>query len=83
MEISARKDVPVRETWDLSLIFTEESQMWEALDALKNEVKTFVETYAGKLTTAEKIVACLDDQEKILPEISRIWQYSGLAVEAD
>ena len=83
MELSARKDVPVRETWDLSLIFHEESQMWEALDALKEKVKTFAETYAGKLTTAEMIVACLDEQEAFLPEIGRIWSYTGLAVEAD
>ena len=68
MALCARKDVPVQETWDLGLIFAEESQMWEALDALKKQVRTFVDTYAGKLTTAEKIVACLDEQEAFLPE---------------
>ena len=83
MALCARKDVPVRETWDLSLIFAEESQMWEALDALKKRVGTFVETYAGKLTTAEKIVACLDEQEAFLPAMGNIWSYSALAVEAD
>ena len=83
MELCARKDVPVEQTWDLSLIFAEERQMWEALDRLKATVKAFVERYAGHLDSAEQIVRCLDEQEQFLPEISRIWQYSGLAVETD
>ena len=83
MELCARKDVPVQETWDLGWIFAEESQMWEALDALKKQVKTFVDTYAGKLNTAEQIVACLDAQEAFLPTMGNIWSYTGLAVETD
>ncbi len=83
MELCKRKDVPVAETWDLSLIFKEEKRMWEALERLKAETAKFVETYAGKLNKAETVVACLDEREKLLIEISRIWQYSGLAVETD
>ena len=83
MALCARKDVPVEQTWDLSLIFADESRMWEALEALKAKVQVFAETYAGKLDTAAKIVACLDELEAIQPEMGRIWQYSGLAVEAD
>ena len=83
MELRARKDVPVAETWDLSLIFKEEKLMWEALEGLKAETAAFVERYAGKLNTAEQIVACLDEREKLQIEGGRIWQYAGLAVEAD
>ncbi len=83
MELVNRKDVPVQETWDLSLIFPEETQMWEALKKTKEDVKRFVEKYAGHLNKAETIVECLDDMEKMLPVISRIWSYTGLAVEAD
>ena len=83
MELCARKDVPVEQTWDLSLIFAEEKLMWEALDKLKAAVKVFVESYAGKLNTAERIVACLDEMEQFMPMVSRIWQYAGLAVETD
>ncbi|MBR0436298.1 MAG: oligoendopeptidase F, partial [Clostridia bacterium] len=61
MELCARKDVPAEQTWDLSLIFADEKQMWEALERVKKEVAKLVETYAGKLTTAERIVGCLDD----------------------
>ena len=83
MELCKRKGVPVELTWDLSLIFPEEAKMWEALEALKARVKAFAETYAGKLDSAAKIVACLDELETLEPEIGRIWQYTGLAVEAD
>lgn len=83
MELCKRKDVPVELTWDLSLIFPEEAKMWEALEALKARIKAFAETYAGKLDSAAKIVACLDELETLEPEIGRIWQYTGLAVEAD
>ena len=83
MELWKRKDVPAELTWDLSLIFAEEGQMWEALDALKKRVGAFVEAYSGELNSAEKIVQCLDDLETILPEADRIALYAGLAVETD
>ena len=83
MELCARKDVPVEQTWDLSLIFPEEKQMWEALDQTKAEVRKFAETYAGRLNTADMIVKCLDDMGPIRISIERIWCYTGLAVETD
>ena len=83
MELRARKDVPAEQTWDLSLIYAEERLMWEDLEKVKAEVKQFADTYAGRLTAAETIVRCLNDMEKIQCTISRIWSYSGLALEAD
>ena len=68
MELKARKDVPVEETWDLSLIFENEQKMWDTLEETKAAVKNVVETYAGKLNTAENIVGCLDAMEQILAE---------------
>ena len=83
MELAARRDVPVGETWDLSLIFREEKEMWQALEETKNDVKKLCETYKGNLVTADRIVSCLDEMEPLLVQISRIWCYSGLAVETD
>ena len=83
MELVARKDVPVEQTWDLSLIFPDEKAMWEALEQTKERVKRFVETYQGNLNTAENIVSCLDEMEQILPSIGNCWSYAGLALEAD
>ena len=83
MELVARKDVPVEETWDLSLIFPDEKSMWDALEKTKADVKRFAETYAGKLNTADNIVRCLDELEQIWQAVERIWDYSGLAMETD
>ena len=83
MELCSRKDVPVEETWDLSLIFENERQMWDALEETKAAVKKVVDTYAGKLNTAENIVNCLDEMEQIRIASSKIWSYTGLAVETD
>ena len=83
MELCARKDVPIEQTWDLSLIFPDDQAMWKSLEQLKADVKRFVETYAGKLNTAETIVHCLDEMELIEQTVGRIWQYAGLALEAD
>ena len=83
MELCKRKDVPAEQTWDLSLIFPQEQQMWEALEQLKANVRQFVATYAGQLCSAEKIVQCLNDLEPLLPEMSRISSYASLAVETD
>ena len=83
MELAKRKDVPVEQTWDLSLIFPDEKAMWESLEESKARVKRFVETYAGKLNTAENIVSCLDEMEQIQPLIGNCWSYAGLALETD
>lgn len=83
MELCARKDVPVEQTWDLSLIFPDDQAMWKSLEQLKTDVKRFVETYAGKLNTAEAIVCCLDEMELLEQMAGHLWQYAGLALEAD
>ena len=83
MELAARKDVPVEQTWDLSLIFPDEKTMWESMERTKADVKRFVETYAGKLNNAENIVKCLDEMEQLLISIGNCWSYAGLALEAD
>ena len=83
MELCSRKDVPVEQTWDLSLIYADEKLMWEELEKTKADVKQFAETYSGNLNTAENIVKCLDDMEPIRLAMSRIWSYTGLALEAD
>lgn len=83
MELYTRKDVPIEQTWDLSLIYSEEKLMWEELENTKKAVNRFVEAYSGKLDTAERIVKCLDEMELILQSLLLIWSYSSLALEAD
>ena len=83
MAVCARKDVPVEETWDLSLIFENEQQMWDTLEETKTAVRQVADTYAGRLNTAGSIVRCLDEMEQIRIAMDRLQSYTGLAVETD
>ncbi|MBR4767899.1 MAG: oligoendopeptidase F [Lachnospiraceae bacterium] len=83
MPIPKRSEVPVRETWDLSLIYPTE----EAFDADEKETRERVDriekTYKGKLDTAEAIVNCLDEAEQIYIKMDHLGTYTGLALEVD
>ena len=83
MKLNARREVPVEETWDLSLIFPDESAMWTALEQLKEKGKAFASAWEGKLDTADRIVRCLDEMEQLLIAAARLSSYAGLALEAD
>ena len=83
MELCRRKEVPVEQTWDLSLIYAEEKCMWEELEQTKQKVQRFSETYSGKLNTAGMITECLREMEPILQAFERVGAYNGLAMEAD
>ena len=83
MEPLMRKDVPVEETWDLSLIYPTEEAFEEAVEQFKALADGICEKYQGKLNTADAIVACLDEYEELEKLAGLIGSYSGLAVEVD
>lgn len=57
MELKARKDVSTDLTWDLSLIYESEDEMYRDVDACKSLCAHMVEAYQGKLHTPEAINA--------------------------
>ena len=83
MQVLSRREVPVEETWDLSLIYEDEQEMWAALERTKEETAGFSEKYLGKLNTASMIVNALDELEAIEIAMDRIGSYVFLAMEAD
>ncbi|MBQ4424703.1 MAG: oligoendopeptidase F [Lachnospiraceae bacterium] len=83
MEPVMRKDVPVEETWDLSLIYPTEEAFEEAAAQMKALADEICEKYQGKLTDADAIVSCLDDYEELQKLAGLVGSYSGLAVEVD
>ena len=83
MQMLSRREVPVEETWDLSLIYEDEQEMWAALERTKEETAGFSEKYLGKLNTASMIVNALDELEAIEIAMDRIGSYVFLAMEAD
>lgn len=83
MTLLKRGEVPAELTWDLSLIYADENEMWADLERTKARVDKLCDTYQGRLTTARMIVDCLDETEQILIACSALSAYSGLAQEAD
>ena len=83
MELAKRKDVPVELTWDLTAIYDGEAKLTADLEkvrALTDEMET---AYKGKLSTAETILACLD-QYRVWTELNeRAGNYVQLASEVD
>ena len=83
MKLNARKDVPVNETWDLSLIFAAEADFEAAVEKAKALADTLEKTYKNALTTPESIAECLalyEEQEILLYQTA---SYTSLAVSVD
>lgn len=83
MELARRQDVPVNETWDLSLLYKTEENMYSDVKKAQTLTEEIVKKYKGKLNTPENIVNCLDDMEKVLKIEHVAGAYAMLAVEVD
>lgn len=83
MELARRQDVPVNETWDLSLLYKTEEDMYADVEKARILTDKIVSDYKGNLTTAENIVKCLDDMEEVLKIQHVAGAYAMLAVEVD
>ena len=55
MKLNARKDVPIRETWDLSLIYATQADFEAAVEKAKTLADTLEKTYKNALATPESI----------------------------
>lgn len=83
MKLNARKDVPVRETWDLSLIFAAEADFEAAVEKAKALADTLEKTYKNALTTPESIAECLALYEELEILLYQTTSYTSLAVSVD
>ena len=83
MKLNARKDVPVSETWDLSLIFATEADFTAAVEKIKALAGTIENTYKNALTTPESIAECLALYEELEILLYQTTSYTSLAVSVD
>lgn len=83
MKLNARKDVPVNETWDLSLIFAAEADFEAAVEKAKTLAGTLEKTYKNALTTPESIAECLALYEELKILLYQTTSYTSLAVSVD
>ncbi len=82
-ELKRRGDVPVELTWDLSLIYKTEEDMYKDVDAVKALADRIEGTYKGHLDTPENINACLDLYQEMYEKMTLCWNYCDLAVSVD
>ena len=83
LKLNARKDVPVNETWDLSLIFATEADFEAAVEKAKKLADTLEKTYKNALTTPESIAECLALYEELEILLYQTTSYTSLAVSVD
>ncbi len=83
MELVMRKDVPVEETWDLSLIYKTEEEFQAAVQEMTALSDKICADYQGKLADADTIVRCLDEYEAYMKIQTLVGSYTGLAASVD
>ena len=78
-----REEVPVRETWDLKDLFTSDQAFYQTLEQVVQMSLDFNHTYYKKLNNIETIEKALDEYERILIEIDRLYNYPELRLSVD
>ena len=64
-KLQSRKEVPQELTWDLSLIYATEEEMYQDAEKMEKMARDIADTYRGKLDTPEAIDACLTAYRKV------------------
>ena len=83
MALAMRNEVPEELKWDLTLIYKTEEEMYADHEKAKALAKKLVEDYKGKLTTADAIVNCVRDLEKIEEIAYLVGSYNNLHTSVD
>ena len=82
-QLPTRDQVPTQETWDLSLLFSDQAEFEAAVESLKQKVEQFHRQYKGHLTDVELIIQSLNEYEEIEWLINHIRMYASLGYEVD
>ncbi|MBM6136736.1 oligoendopeptidase F [Staphylococcus epidermidis] len=78
-----REEVPVKKTWDLKDLFTSDQAFYQTLEQVVQMSLDFNHTYYQKLNNIETIEKALDEYERILIEIDRLYNYPELRLSVD
>ncbi|MDF1451992.1 oligoendopeptidase F [Staphylococcus epidermidis] len=78
-----REEVPVKETWDLKDLFTSDQAFYQTLEQVVQMSLDFNHTYYQKLNNIETIEKALDEYERILIEIDRLYNYPEPRLSVD
>ncbi|GAB0169446.1 oligoendopeptidase F [Lysinibacillus sp. CTST325] len=78
-----RKDVPVEQTWDLTVLLENDADFEPALAKLVEDAKNFESTYQGTITDAQKVIDVITAYEVLYESIIPIGTYASLNNQAD
>ena len=76
-----RTEVPVEQTWDLTLLFKTEEDYKKSIEYYKQLVENFCKNFENQINTVEAIHQSLADYRDILELRGKIVQYASLAVK--
>ena len=77
-----RNEVPVEETWDLSLLYKSDEELNADIEKAKEIVRKMI-TFKGKLNSAEAVNDCLSLYEQFIVIDDHATNYVGLDAETD
>ncbi|MCD8323614.1 MAG: oligoendopeptidase F [Clostridiales bacterium] len=83
MDLPKRKEIPAGLTWDLTHLYATEEDMLADHEESKRMCARIAEDYKGKLTTPERINACLDAWQALAEKMDLVGNYCGLAAAVD
>ena len=78
-----RSEVPVKQTWDLGLIYRSPEEAWQEAEKMSAIAEKAEKEYKGKLGDASSIVECLHLYEKMRELASRVSSYFELDLSTD
>ncbi len=82
-KLLSRKEVPVEETWDLSLIYKTEKEFKADVEEIKKLAKEIVRIYKGQMTTSQAVNDCLDALRTLQEKMSCAEHYVSLTASVD
>src|SRR5690606_11746161 len=78
-----RSEVPENSTWDLTDLFTKETDWMKEMDAIEQDLSQF-EQFKGQLhNNAETLFDCLSTREKLAMRLVRVGTYASLRQAED
>lgn len=82
MGLPERRDVPVEQTWDVSVLYSSDEEWRKDIEAEKADLAAFSK-YDGKLDSADAIAGALDDLGRMEVRMDRLSHYGFLQQAAD
>ena len=76
MGLPERRDVPVEQTWDVSVLYSSDEEWRKDIEAEKADLAAFSK-YDGKLDSADAIAGALDDLGRMEVRMDRLSHYDG------